>query len=172
MGKNRRAAHLSQTLMRTQGAYETGESSVVKKEDHDQGLRSFLRSNCLGAINRNTWLFLAEKFGRFLSWNELVCTKQGIFFGVVGGLRGDDVKNGKVTKQYWFFEVCVGSPNICAVQVYDAHGGKISETDGGKMTIFADSCGNVTNKKMDLFMSWKTFTSMPPLPLKEAQTIQ
>jgi hypothetical protein len=171
MGKNRRAAHLSQSLMRTQGVYQTGESSVTYKQDHDQGLRSFLRSNCLGAINRNTWLFLAEKFGRFLSWNELVCTKQGIFFGVVGNLRGDaEGTNGKVLKQYWFFEVCVGSPNICSVQVYSADGEKVKGVDGGKMTIFADSCGNVTNKKMDLFMSWKTFTSMPPLPLKDVPT--
>lgn len=165
MTTNRKAAHLSQSLMRSQGAYQTGENSVTRKENHDQGIQSFLRSNCLGTINRNTWLFLAEKFGRFLSWNELVCTKKGIFFGVVGNLRGTE-NEGKVSKEYWFFEVCVGSPNICSVQVYDALG----EKKKIKMTIFADSCGNVTNKRMDLFMSWKTFTSMPPLPLPDSST--
>jgi hypothetical protein len=124
-------------------------------------METFLRSYCLGQVNRNTWLFLAEKFGRFLSWNELTCKAgRGIFFPVVSNLR-DTTNRGKVTKQYWFFEICAGAPNICQVQVYDSEGKKLE-----KMQVFADSCGNVTNQNMALFMSWGTFTRMPPLPLR------
>lgn len=160
----RKATRLPQSLMRTSDSYDVGDTSLSTKERRDQNMQTFLRSNCLGQIDRNTWLFLAEKFGRFLTWNELACTSKGIFFPVAyseGGLRGEAETQGKVTKQYWFFEACAGAPNICAVQVYDAVG-----TKKYKMRVFSDSCGNVTNEKMELFMSWSSFIRMPPLPLR------
>ena len=162
---NRKATRLSQSLMPIGDTYQTGDSSLNTKERRDQNMQTFLRSNCLGQVSRNTWLFLAEKFGKFLSWNELTCNNKGIFFPVVGNLRGRDADgkvSGKVTKQYWFFEVCAGVPNICQVQVYNALGAKEA-----KMQVFADSCGNVTNQKMELFMSWNNFIHMPPLPLND-----
>lgn len=161
---NRKAAHLSQSIVGTTNAYSVGDSSRNTKERRDNNMQTFLRSNCLGQINRNTWLFIAEKFGRFLTWNELTCNNQGIFFPVVGDLRPREDAYGKVEKKYWFFEVCAGAPNICQVQVYDAKGEKKE-----KMQIFQDSCGNVTNEKMELFMSWKSFIAMPPLPLTKPQ---
>lgn len=159
---NRKATRLPQSLMPTGDSYGVGDTSLMTKQRRDQNMQTFLRSNCLGKVSRNTWLFLAEKFGKFLSWNELTCNNKGIFFPVVGNLRGTTNK-GIVTKQYWFFEVCAGAPNICQVQVYDALGKK--EPTGGKMQVFADSCGNVTNQNMELFMSWDNFIHMPPLPL-------
>ena len=163
----RKASHISQSLMRTTDSYGTGDKSLSKKESRDQNMQTFLRSNCLGQVSRTTWLFLAEKFGRFLSWNELTCKNKGIFFGVAGNLRGNQIATGHVTKEYWFFEICAGAPNICSVQKYDASGKKLEdgEKKDGKMYVFADSCGNVTNKEMQLYMSWNTFIKMPPLPL-------
>lgn len=168
---NRKATRLPQSLMRTGDSYDVGDPALTTKERRDRNMETFLRANCLGQINRNTWLFLAEKFGRFLSWNELTCNNKGIFFPVVGKLRGR-INQGKITKQYWFFEACAGSPNICAVQVYNAAGKKETtasdpNTKGGKMQVWSDSCGNVTNENLELFMSWENFTRMPPLPLRE-----
>lgn len=166
---NRKASRLPQSLMRISDSYGVGDASLSKKERRNQNMEAFLRANCLGQVNRNTWLFLAEKFGRFLSWNELTCKAKGIFFPVVSNLRGA-TNNGKVTKQYWFFEICAGAPNICQVQVYKADGTKLPDNEGGKMQVFADSCSNVTNQDMALFMSWETFIRMPPLPLRPTTT--
>lgn len=163
---NRKARRLQQHLVSPTDAYTEGEGALHNKERRQMNLQSFLRANCFGAISRNTWLFVAEKFGKFLSWNEMACNNKGIFFPVVSNLRNraDDTNNprGKVTKEYWFFEICAGAPNICQVQVYDATGQK---KVNGKMKVFSDACGNVTNENMDLFMSWQNFIHMPPLPL-------
>jgi hypothetical protein len=149
--------------MATTGGFTRGERGLARKESSQREMQAFLKMHCYSNVSRGTWLLMAEKFGKFLSWNELACSKSCVFFPVVGGLRGDPDKGGnesRVFKEYWFFDLCVGG-TVCKVQRYDALGDKIKD---GDMKVFSDACGNVTNEKMELFMSWKTFIRMPPLP--------